>query len=285
MTITQTFERLRRGERKALIPFAMGGYPTMEGFATTLRELLAVGDIVEVGIPFSDPVADGPTIQAAATKALAAGATIDGILGVIRDELSSFPRRRESSSSTNLDTGVRRYDGEDSPPVVVMVSITQALAHGVEQFVAKAKASGVSGLIVPDLPAEESGEVRVVCKRNNIDLIPLVAPTTDSKRRQRIVEQAEGFVYAVAVKGVTGAREGYDAETIEYVKSLREQTDKPVCVGFGISGPAQIEQLYDSADGFIVASALIRAMERGEPIGPLLEALKRACSGQTSGRI
>ena len=257
MGLSSTFERLNTEGRKAFIPFTMGGYPNIAEFENTLRELLSYGDIVEVGIPFSDPVADGPTIQAAASQALEAGATLERILEVV------------SKVST-----------EDSPPIVLMLSFNQVHASGIENFVERCVDSGVRGLIVPDLPAEESDELSKLCQSRNVDLVLLVAPTTSDERRTLIFEKTQGFTYAVALKGVTGARQGYTVETHTYIRALRSQTDKPLCVGFGISKPEQIESLYDCADGFVVGSALINAIKDGHNLTELLSELKEACSAR-----
>ena len=245
-------------ERKALMPFLMSGHPTQEDFARNLRDAAEFADVIEVGVPFSDPLADGPVIQAAAAHALQHGTTL----------------------STTLELLAARLAG---PPVVLMLSINQVLARGVQEFAESAKAANVSGAIIPDLPFEESAEVRAVFDQHRLALVAMLAPTTGDARKQAILKSAQGFAYLISVAGVTGTRDSYPPETIDYIKHARELSPVPVCVGFGISKPEHIEQLRDSADGFIVGSTLIRGLDQGQNVGTVLKPLRDACDGALTG--
>jgi len=246
------FARAAEEGRKALMPFLMSGHPANAAFESNLEAAGAIADVIEVGVPFSDPLADGPVIQAAAAQALAGGTTLAKTLDVLQ----------------------RRRPG---PPVVLMLSFNQVLAGGVERFVARAANAGVSGAIIPDLPFEEQGDLRELFASRDIALIPMLAPTTNEARMRAILERAQGFVYLISVAGVTGARDAYPAGTIDYIRKAQSLSPVPVCVGFGISKPAHIEKLYEHAEGFIVGSALVRGLERGESVARILKPLRAAC--------
>ncbi len=245
--------RIARDEgRKALLPFLMSGHPTPGTFVQNLRQAAAYADVIEVGVPFSDPLADGPVIQHAAEVAL---------------------RNCTTLGSTLQALALR----EPGPPVVLMLSINQVLARGMQRFVAQAAEAGVSGAIIPDLPFEEAADVRAQCKRHGLSLIAMLAPTTPPGRMADILRQAQGFAYLISVAGVTGTREGFAAETAEYIRDARKLSPVPVCVGFGISKPQHIHELSENADGFIVGSALIRGIDEGRSAGDVLEPLHAAC--------
>jgi tryptophan synthase alpha chain len=235
--IAEAFARARaNGRRAALMPYLMGGYPNLE----TSREIgLAYArsgaDLVELGVPFSDPLADGPVIHAAATAALAAGATMPAVLEVGRAIAAEVP-------------------------VVVMCYANVILARGLERWVDAVAAIGASGVIVPDLPLEESDGTRAACLRAGLALVPLVAPTTPDERLARIGAAAQGFLYTVALTGTTGERRGVDAGLGAIVRRAAAHTDVPVAVGFGIGTPAQAaDAAAAGADGVIVGSRLVRA--------------------------
>jgi tryptophan synthase alpha chain len=235
--IAEAFARARAGGRRAaLMPYLMGGYPDLE----TSREIgLAYArsgaDLVELGIPFSDPLADGPVIHAAATAALAAGATMPTVLEVGRAIAAEVP-------------------------VVVMCYANVILARGLERWVDAVAAIGASGVIVPDLPLEESDSARAACLRAGLALVPLVAPTTPDERLARIGAAAQGFLYTLALTGTTGERSGVDAGLGAIVRRAAAHTDVPVAVGFGIGTPAQAaDAAAAGADGVIVGSRLVRA--------------------------
>jgi tryptophan synthase alpha chain len=225
------------GRKAALMPYMMGGFPDV---ATSRRiaEAYADGgaDLVELGVPFTDPLADGPVIQAAGTAALRAGATTHEVLAVGR-ALS------------------------ERVPVVAMIYANLVLARGLERFVDGLAEHGIAGLIVPDLPLEESEEVRAACEGVGIALVPLVAPTTPDARMARIGARARGFVYAVSVTGTTGERAALSETFATLVARAKAATDVPVALGFGIGTPEQAREAADAgADGVIVGSRLVRAV-------------------------
>ena len=227
------------GKRAALMPYLMGGYPSVEksvsaGFAAAD----AGADLLELGIPFSDPLADGPVIHAAGTAALAAGATPHGVLGACEQ------------------IAVR-------VPVVLMVYANIVLTAGVDAFALKAAAAGASGLIVPDLPHDEAADLRAACDAEGLALVPLVAPTTTPERIAEIGAEARGFVYTVSLTGTTGEREELPTGLAETVARVRAAADVPVAVGFGISTAGQARAVAEIADGVIVGSRVVRAAGEG----------------------
>lgn len=238
----------RGGKRAALMPYLMGGFPSMEGSIAVGRAYADGGaDLVELGIPFSDPLADGPVIQAAGSAALRAGATPDGVLGVC-EALA------------------------DRLPVVVMCYANLVLTHGPEAFAARLRDAGAAGLIVPDLPMEEAPAVLAACDAVGVDLVPLVAPTTPDERLARIGARARGFLYTVSVIGVTGERAALSDRFASVVRRARAATEVPVALGFGISTPEQAAQAAEAgADGVIVGTRLVRAAAEGDDVRALVE--------------
>ena len=222
------------GKRAAFMPYLMGGFPDLDASAAIGDAYADAGaDLVELGVPFSDPLADGPVIQAAGSAALAAGATVDGVLGVAERLAARLP-------------------------VVVMCYSNLVLARGVEAFATALAAAGASGLIVPDLPFEESPAVLEACAAAGLALVPLVAPTTPDERLERIGRQARGFLYTVSVTGTTGERGALDIESV--VARAKAHTSVPVAVGFGIGTPEQAAAAAEAgAEGVIVGSRLVRA--------------------------
>jgi tryptophan synthase alpha chain len=231
------------GKRAALMPYLMGGFPdiaTSRAIGDAYAD--AGADLVELGVPFSDPLADGPVIQAAGTRALAAGATMAAVLEVA------------GALSERL-------------PVVLMCYANHVMARGVEAFAAALAGVGASGLIVPDLPLEESGDVRAACDAAGIALVPLVAPTTPDARLEAIGSQARGFVYTVSVTGTTGERAALSDAFAWVIGRAKANTRVPVALGFGIATPEHAAQAADAgADGVIVGSRLVRAA--GEAADP-----------------
>lgn len=223
-----------REGRAALMPYLMGGFPDMETSRQIGEAYVAGGaDLIELGVPFSDPLADGPVIQEAGSAALEAGATPAAVLE-LAGELS------------------------ERVPVVLMTYSNLVLAQGAESFAADLHRAGVSGLIVPDLPMEEAESLREACRNEEIALVPLVAPTSTDERMDAIGSSAEGFLYTVSVSGTTGEREGEDAYG-EVIERARAHTDVPVALGFGISTPEQADAAARAgADGVIVGSRLVR---------------------------
>ena len=227
------------GKRAALMPYLMGGFPSIEESASAgLAAVDAGADLLELGIPFSDPLADGPVIHAAATAALDAGATPHGVLGVCE----------------RLAVKV---------PVVLMVYANIVLTAGASAFALRAAAAGASGLIVPDLPHDEAAELRAACDAEGLALVPLVAPTTTPERIASIGADARGFVYTVALTGTTGERDRLPEGLAETVERVRAASDVPVAVGFGISTPEQARSVAEVADGVIVGSRVVRAAGEG----------------------
>ena len=244
------------GKRAALMPYLMGGYPDLDSSTRSGLAAAAAGaDLIELGIPFSDPLADGPVIHAAGTEALAAGATPHGVLRVCERLAAELP-------------------------VVLMVYVNLIMAAGAEAFALRAAAAGAAGLIVPDLPHDEAGEVRGACDAEGLALVPLVAPTTTPERVTEIGADARGFVYTVSLRGTTGERADLPPGLAETVAGVRAASDVPVAVGFGISTSAQARAIAEVADGVIVGSRVVRAAGEGGPeavgtlIGELAEALR-----------
>ena len=244
--IDQLFQTLRAEGKKAFMPFITAGDPNLDFTSRLLRELSHLGcHLCELGIPYSDPIADGPVIQASYTRALGHGVKLNDILANVTEVTS----------------------GGLSMPVVTMVSYAIVLRHGLEKYVDDAIAAGVSGAIVPDLLTEESDELARVCRDRDFSLIQLVTPTTSKERAIRITETSTGFIYYVSVTGITGARQELPTELVEQVGWLKEQTDLPICIGFGISRPEHIQRLAPVADGFIVGSAIVKLIEEAAALG------------------
>lgn len=232
------------------MPYMMGGYPDRESsFAVAEAYAECGADLVELGVPFSDPLADGPTIHAAATAALEAGATLGSALEIC-----------ESISGR--------------VPVVFMVYANMVLAHGgAAEFARRAVAVGAAGAIVPDLPLEEAQPVREAFGEAGLALVPLVAPTTPADRRARICALAQGFVYVVSTVGTTGERDEVPAELAELVAATKGEAEVPVAVGFGIGTPAQAAQVGEVADGVIIGSRLVRAAGEAGSAGAASDAV------------
>jgi tryptophan synthase alpha chain len=243
-------------KRAALMPYLMGGYPDPDVSAEAgIAAAESGADLIELGAPFSDPLADGPVIHAAGTEALAGGVTLHGVLAVCERIAARLP-------------------------VVLMVYTNVVLTAGPERFALRAAAAGASGLIVPDLPHDEAGEVRAACDAEGLALVPLVAPTTRPERIAEIGAGARGFVYTVSLTGTTGERTELAPGLADTVARVRAATAAPVAVGFGISTPAQARTVAEIADGVVVGSRLVRAAGEGgaaavgELVGELATALR-----------
>jgi tryptophan synthase alpha chain len=271
--IAARFAELRREGRGALIPFVEAYDPDRAAGMALLSGLPAAGaDLIEVGVPFTDPMADGPTIQLAGKRALAAGATLAGALGMVRD-----------FRETDRDT-----------PVVVMGYLNPILAYGPERFCADAARFGVDGLIVVDLPSEETDLLAGAAAENGLDIIRLVAPTTDDARLAKVLEGSAGFVYYVSITGVTGTRTASSAELAAAIPRIRRVTDLPIAVGFGVRSPEQAAAVVQVADAAVVASALIDTLaanldEAGragpEAVGRVLDQVRALAAGVRSARV
>lgn len=239
-SLSQTFAVCARRKRKALMPYLTAGYPDRRTFLRLLARFEQSGaDIIEVGVPFSDPLADGPTIQYSSQQALNAGITISEIFTLLKQ--------------ANHDRAV---------PRVLMSYYNPVRAYGQEKFARDAREAGVSGLIVPDLPVEEGEATSEACRKEGIDLIYLLAPTTPEDRRRKIINRSRGFVYLVSVTGVTGARKTLPRRLQNLIRDVKNISRLPVCVGFGIAGPDQAHAVARDADGVIIGSAIIEIINQ-----------------------
>ena len=234
----------------------MAGDPTLQATEELLRVVDEAGaDVIELGVPFSDPIADGPVLQAAATRALRGHTTLLQTLAL-----------------------AERLRGQLRAPMVAMGYLNPFLNLGLERFAREASAAGLSGAIVPDLPPEEADELRAALAARSLSLVPLVAPTTEGERLARIAREASGFIYTVSVTGVTGARADLPVELAKRLSDLRALSAVPVAVGFGVARPEQARALAPLADGVVVGSALVQlhAAEGARAVGPFVRALREA---------
>jgi tryptophan synthase alpha chain len=234
------FRRLRAGGRTAFLPFLPAGDPSLAVTAELLRAAAGAGaSAIEVGFPFSDPIADGPVIQASYTRALAHRITLADTFAMLG--------------------GVTAAPGWGTP-LVAMASYSLVWRRGPERFVADARAAGLCGAVVPDLPAEEADEFAAVCRSADFKLVLLVTPTTSPERAEKVVAACGGFVYVVSVVGITGERDRLPDTLHAQIGRLRAMTDLPLCVGFGVSTPAHVAQVAEVADGVIVGTAVVKAL-------------------------
>ncbi|MDY6913822.1 MAG: tryptophan synthase subunit alpha [Planctomycetota bacterium] len=238
--LVRTFAELRAAGSKTLVPFITAGYPDLPTTEALLGEFEARGvRICELGVPFSDPIADGPVIQASYTEALAAGIDSDGIFKTVRS--------------------YRNAGGEMA--LAAMVSYSIIYRHGVEDYLQSAADAGFDAFIVPDLPLDEAAEFESQAAARGLCNVMLIAPTTPPDRRLEIAGHSRGFIYYISVAGITGERDGLPEETIRTVAELRKHTDTPVCVGFGISNAETVAHVCRVADGAIVGSAIVHRIE------------------------
>ncbi len=241
--IDATFARLRVEGRKAFVAFVMAGDPDAETSLELIRGLPGAGvDVIELGMPFTDPMADGPAIQRAGQRALAAGATLAGTLAMVR--------------------GFRA--GDITTPIVLMGYYNPIYAMGVVRFLAEAAAAGIDGLIVVDLPPEEDDELCLPAQAAGLNFIRLATPTTDAARLPKVLTNTSGFVYYVSITGITGAAEADAATIAPEVARIRAATPLPVCVGFGVRTPATAREIAAVADGAVVGSAIVDRIGAGE---------------------
>jgi len=237
--ISQTWERLKQENKRALIPYITAGDPSLE----TTRQLIfgleqAGADMIEVGMPFSDPMADGPTIQKASERALASKVSLKSVLGMVK----------EVRKKTEI-------------PIILFGYYNPFFIYGTKRLAFDAHEAGVDGILVVDLPPEEADELKVFTDQAGLNLIFLLAPTSTEERIRLIASKASGFIYYVSVTGVTGARSTLDKDIKRYVKKIRKFSSLPVGVGFGISTPDQVNRVMRFADAVIVGSALIKVIE------------------------
>jgi tryptophan synthase alpha chain len=247
--------------RTALVPYLTGGYPTLERAREVGEAYLEAGaDVLEIGVPFSDPLADGPTIQDTSMRALENGADLDYCL-----ELASA------------------FSGR--VPVVFLLYYNVILARGTERFLQEVAEAGVSGLVIPDLPVDEAGRFAELAAAAGVAFCPLVAPTSTDGRVSRVGEMATGFVYCVSVAGVTGVRDSLPQGAVELLRRVRARTDAPVALGFGIGSAGAAVEAAEEADGIIIGSKLMRLVEEGGPerAGGWLREVREALSGVEAG--
>ncbi|MCO5606355.1 hypothetical protein L7F22_060543 [Adiantum nelumboides] len=244
-SIANTFSDLKSAGKVALIPYITAGDPSLSTTGEALVVLDNSGaDIIELGVPYSDPLADGPVIQAAATRALQNGTTLDSVLGMLKEVL---PRL--------------------TAPLVLFTYYNPILKRGIENYLQAVKAVGVTGLVVPDLPLEETDTLRSLSALNGLELVLLTTPTSPKERMLEISRASQGFVYLVSLTGVTGARSQVNSRVESLLQDLKKVTDKPVAVGFGISKPEHAIQVAEwGADGVIVGSAMVKLL--GEAVSP-----------------
>lgn len=233
----------------ALIPFITAGYPNAEDFKQTLFEISKKADVIEIGVPFSDPMADGVTIQRSSHMAIENGVTLKWIFNQLKE--------------INLDT-----------PIVLMSYLNPLYVFGMQELVKASLKSGVDGFIVPDLPIEESKEFNGRLSEAGLALIQLVTPATPKDRIEMITNQSSGFIYAVTVKGVTGGEDALSADVTDYLKQVQEISKIPVCAGFGIREKSDVEMLANHVDGIIVGSAIVETIEQGNSPTEFLDQLK-----------
>jgi len=238
--IDALFKSLRKKRRKAFIVYIAAGDPSLGATEKLIHELEKNGvDLIELGIPFSDPLTDGPTIQKASQRALSQGVNIKSILKLVQK--------------------VRK---KVKLPIVFMTYYNLVLHYGIKKFVTDSKKAGADGIIIPDLPPEEGDLLIKESRRNNFDAVFLAAPTSTKSRLKKVARKANGFIYYVSITGTTGTRKNLPADIAKNIKALKRITKKPICCGFGISNPEQAEKISRFADGIIVGSAVIKIIEK-----------------------
>lgn len=239
----------------ALVAFLTAGYPSKEKFRQHLQAVAAGADVVEIGVPFSDPMADGVTIQRSSHSALAQGVSLRWILA----ELEAMPRLKT--------------------PLLLMSYLNPLLAFGIKKLAAAAAQAGVSGFIIPDLPLDESAEVRAGLDAHQVALVQMVTPVTKPERLEALCSASQGFVYAVTMTGTTGKNVAIPAEVVNYLDRVRQLASVPVCAGFGIRTREQVELLRGHVDGVVIGSALVEVLERGEDATEWLRKLRKSPHG------
>ena len=248
--LTTAIKAANDAGRTALVPFLTAGYPEPGDFAATLRSIAEVGDVVEVGIPFSDPMADGMTIQRSSFVALEKGVSLAWIFV-------------ELERAGDFDT-----------TLVMMSYLNPLMAFGYEQLAKRALATGVCAFIVPDLPFEECDEIRTALEAQGLGLIQLVTPATPEERLQKLSDASRGFLYAVTITGITGGDSGLPSDLADYLDKVSAASNIPVCAGFGIRAAADVESVGAHAAGAIVGSALVEVLENGEDPATFLKSLR-----------
>lgn len=256
--IDAKFAELKAANKKAFVSYVMAGDPDFETSLEVVKGLPAAGvDIIELGLPFTDPMADGPTIQLAGQRALEGGMTLNKTLELAR----------------------RFREGDDTTPIVLMGYYNPIYSRGVDRFLEDAKAAGIDGLIVVDLPPEEDSELCIPAQKAGLNFIRLATPTTDEKRLPRVLQNTSGFVYYVSINGITGSAEAEATNVGPEVTRIKNSTDLPVIVGFGINTPEKAENIASVADGAVVGSAIVSKLASGASVSEVLDFVKSLSDG------
>ncbi|MES2846544.1 MAG: tryptophan synthase subunit alpha [Pseudomonadota bacterium] len=256
--IDDTFARLRADHRKAFVAYIMAGDPDVATSLAVMQGLPAAGvDIIEIGLPFTDPMADGPTIQLAGQRALEAGMTVDKTLQMVRDFRA----------------------GDTTTPIVMMGYYNPIYSRGVDLFLKQAKEAGIDGLIVVDLPPEEDAELCLPAQAAGLNFIRLATPTTDDKRLPKVLQNTSGFVYYVSITGITGAAAAQAGDVAPEVTRIKAKTDLPIIVGFGINSPDSARAIAGVADGCVVGSAIVKDIGAGKPVAEVLANVAALAAG------
>ncbi len=259
--IDDTFARLRASGKKAFVSYIMAGDPDVATSLAVMKGLPGAGvDIIELGLPFTDPMADGSTIQAAGQRALEGGMTVDATLQMVRDFRA----------------------GDKTTPIVLMGYYNPIYARGVDRFLAEATSAGIDGLIVVDLPPEEDAELCLPAQAAGLNFIRLATPTTDAKRLPKVLQNTSGFVYYVSVTGITGAAAAVATDVGPEVARIKASTDLPVIVGFGINTPEAAKSIASVADGCVVGSAIVKEIGSGRPVAEVLAFVAGLAAGAHS---
>jgi tryptophan synthase alpha chain len=252
--IEHVFKELKKANKKALIPYVMAGDPSLEATAKIVLALESAGaDMVELGVPFSDPLADGPTIQQAAQRSLQSGTTLRKVLALVKDI-------RKSSAI----------------PLILMTYYNPVFKFGIEPFIQSAVNAGVDGVIIPDLIPDEAGDFIEPARKHGLDTVFLLAPTSTSDRINKVINSSTGFIYYVSITGITGSQLTVAKEMRKTLKSVQNKTSKPVAVGFGISNPEEASVVAKLADGVIVGSAIVKLIAQGRNINNFIKSLRKA---------
>ncbi len=259
--IDDTFARLKTKGKKAFVAYIMAGDPDVPTALGVMKGLPGAGvDIIELGLPFTDPMADGPTIQLAGQRALEGGMTVDQTLQMVRDFRA----------------------GDNVTPIVLMGYYNPIYARGVDRFLAEATSAGIDGLIIVDLPPEEDAELCIPAQKAGMNFIRLATPTTDAKRLPKVLQNTSGFVYYVSVTGITGAAAAQAGDVAPEVARIKRSTDLPVIVGFGINTPDSARAIAGVADGCVVGSAIVKQIGEGKPVDQVLAFVASLAAGAHS---
>jgi tryptophan synthase alpha chain len=250
-SISNAIRKARAGDRPAIVAYITAGFPTKESFAANLQAVASAADVIEIGVPFSDPMADGTTIQRSSRVALAQGVSLKWILEILG----------------SLSPVVRS-------PILLMTYLNPLLSYGFDKLAKDAIRAGVSGFIVPDLPFEESEGLRTALDKEGLALVQLVTPVTPDDRLAMLCKASQGFVYAVTMTGTTGKNVAVPTEVLDYMDRVRKVSPIPVCAGFGIRGNDQVKLMDKHVDGVVVGSALVEVLERGEDPAAFLRGLR-----------